>query len=332
MDITNRFPFTPFPDGIFAVAFAHELKPNTIIPITFMGEQLVLFRSSNDDIGALESYCPHLGANLAYGCVKNNTLQCPFHGLRFNKEGACLAKNHLGIAGTYQLKHWRVFEIYGLIFLTHNPLAREMQINFPDLDLSGWGAPIQHCFNIKSHPQEILENSVDRLHFFQVHQYLNIKITAPLQVIGAEFTINYQLERQNGLFGSWERKPLQIQLDIHAYGLGMSKVDIYLPKYRLRARQIVFPTPIDGEYIHIRTLTSISAPKILANLLTRIAAKGFLADFFPDLSIWENKKYVEQPDYLAGDGDFAQYRQWAMQFYRLNVNSVPDVMLYNVPA
>lgn len=256
----SRFPFTPFPDGIYAVAFSHELKTNQVKSIIFMGEKLALFRTHTGNVGAINAYCPHLGADLTFGTVKNDALQCPFHGLNFKRDGTCSAKNHLGQVGSYHIKQCFAFEQYGLIFLTYNPLGNDLKLNFPSWVLSEWGTPIQHCFKIRSHPQEILENSVDQLHFFQVHKYIGVKASEPLQTKGTEFTIRYHLERKKGLFG-FDKNKIEFFLDIHAFGLGMSKVEIILPKYNLEAKQIVFPTPIDGEFIHVRTLTSIKIPE-----------------------------------------------------------------------
>lgn len=331
----NRFPFTPYPDGIFAVAFTHEVQAKRVIPITFMGEKLALFRTEKGEIGAIDSFCPHLGANLAHGCVKQDSLQCPFHGIRFNRDGCSLMKDRQGVVGNFKVKSWAAFEKYGMIFLSHQSQKPPLHIQLPEWNLTEWGNPIAYCFKIKSHPQEILENSVDQLHFFQVHQYLTVKAIDPLCVKSTEFTICYQLERREGLFGFLDRNKIQLKLTIHAYGLGLSKVEVLLPKYHINVKQIVFPTPIDGEYIHVRTLTSVKIPdkfpfipriftplllrKRIANWLSSIAAKGFLKDFFPDLRIWENKKYVAQPHYLSKDGEFEAFRKWAAQFYRDDV-------------
>ncbi|MBA3661058.1 MAG: Rieske 2Fe-2S domain-containing protein [Gammaproteobacteria bacterium] len=325
-----RFPFTPYPDGIFAVLFSHELKLKQVLSVIFMNQKLVLFRTETGEVGAVDGFCPHLGADLAFGSVKKDALQCPFHGMRFKTDGTCATKNRDNEIGKYQLKHWGVFEKYGLIFLTHNPTLRDLHLTFPEWNFAEWGKPIQYQFKIKSHPQEILENSVDQLHFFQVHKYLSAKTIEPINIFGHEFIINYRLERKGGIFG--EKKKIKLYLNIHAYGLGMSHATISIPQYNMQLKQIVFPTPIDGEFIHIRSLTSVKIiekiaflprgltpyflRKQIANFLTRLASRQFLKDFIPDLEIWENKKYVERPEYHSQDGEFEKYRAWARQFYR----------------
>jgi nitrite reductase/ring-hydroxylating ferredoxin subunit len=340
---TPRFPFTPFPDGMFAVLFSHEVKQKQVVPLIFMGEKLVLFRTETGELGAIGSYCPHLGADLAFGKIIKETLQCPFHGIRFSVKGRCNAKNRAGEEGKYHLKSWQVTEKLGLIFITYNPTHNNLNLRLPEWNLHRWGKPIQHCFKIKSHPQEILENSVDPIHFFQVHNYQRVINSKPFEILGSEFKIEYQLERSEGLLGT--QKKIEIQLKIHAYGLGVSHVDILIPKYGMQAKQIVFPTPIDGEYIYLRALTSVKimdkipcvprslSPhfirKLMANWLTKMAGNGFLKDFLPDLNIWEHKEYRSHPQYFVHDGEFDTYRNWASQFYRGDIKERPKK---NTPA
>lgn len=321
----KRFPFTPYPDGIFAVAFSDDLPPTTVKAVTFMGQTLALFRTDNGDVGAIDRHCPHLGADLTYGNVKRDTLQCPFHGICFKTDGTSNAKNRQGALGSYQIKSFEVLEQFGVIFLIHNPLGRILNIHFPTWKMNDWGKPVKRLFKIKSHPQEILENSVDKAHFYHVHHYLKSKEREPFRTFGTEFTIKYEFERKEGLFSTLERNKTILHLDIHAYGLGLSMVEVNLPRYGFRAKQIVFPQPIDEEFIYIRTMTSIKMPKKipliskpLTYFLTYLAGKGFLKDFIPDINIWENKKYIEHPNYLLNDGEFDAFREWARQFYRLS--------------
>ena len=56
-----------YPDGWFAVAFADELRPGQVLRRRFMGEDVVVYRTSGGVLRAVEPYCPHLGAHLGYG-------------------------------------------------------------------------------------------------------------------------------------------------------------------------------------------------------------------------------------------------------------------------
>ena len=51
-----------------------------------------MYRSKSGKAYVLDAYCPHMGSNLAVGgIVKDECLQCPFHGWVFEGiEGKCV--------------------------------------------------------------------------------------------------------------------------------------------------------------------------------------------------------------------------------------------------
>ncbi len=60
------------------------------VAIGLAGERVVLFRNSQDEIGALVDRCPHRGAALSLGRVNaDGCLECPYHGWQFDTDGAC---------------------------------------------------------------------------------------------------------------------------------------------------------------------------------------------------------------------------------------------------
>lgn len=79
----------PFPNGWFHVCSSYELPRAGVKSVTFMGQEIVVFRSSLDDtVGVVDAYCPHLGAHLgAGGTVEGNCIKCPFHGWKFDTDG-----------------------------------------------------------------------------------------------------------------------------------------------------------------------------------------------------------------------------------------------------
>lgn len=316
----NRFPFTAYPKGIFAIDFSNKLKKGMVKSHLFMGHKIALFRTRDGSIGAIDGYCPHLGADLTFGKVINNKIQCPFHGLCFDTNGETNAiKSKCEKVTPYKTKSYPVFEKYNMIFIAYHT----NNISLPNWELSSWGKPSQNSFRIKSHPQEILENSVDQAHFRLVHQYQNPSCTSSFSATGTEFTVSYCFERKLSRYLS---KTIKIKINIHAYGLGVSIVDIALPQFGITAKQIVMPTPGDGEFINVSTLTSFKTPlkpnwlprfikSTFATTMSQLLGIGFQKDFKPDITIWENKKYISNPRYLKQDGDFTGFRTWASQFY-----------------
>lgn len=64
--------------------------PRPVIPLTLLGEELVLFRDSPGNFGLVQRSCPHRGVDLAFGRLEDGGLRCPFHGWLFDVEGNCL--------------------------------------------------------------------------------------------------------------------------------------------------------------------------------------------------------------------------------------------------
>jgi cholesterol 7-dehydrogenase len=81
-----------------------------------LGIDLAVFRTADGQLGVIDAYCPHLGANLAAGgVVDGNTLICPFHGWEFDCEGACVripyAKDTTKIPSEARVKKYTSMEI-----------------------------------------------------------------------------------------------------------------------------------------------------------------------------------------------------------------------------
>src|SRR6516164_7988595 len=57
------------------------------VGVRLCGKDMVLFRSSDGRIGALEDCCPHRRMRLSLGKVVNCRLQCPYHGWTYDCQG-----------------------------------------------------------------------------------------------------------------------------------------------------------------------------------------------------------------------------------------------------
>jgi phenylpropionate dioxygenase-like ring-hydroxylating dioxygenase large terminal subunit len=55
-----------------------------------LGENLVMFRDTKGEIGALAEACPHRGASLYFGRNEECGLRCSYHGWKFDVRGNCI--------------------------------------------------------------------------------------------------------------------------------------------------------------------------------------------------------------------------------------------------
>lgn len=56
-----------------------------------LGEPLVLFRDERGEPAALRDRCAHRNMRLSAGRVRDGAIECPYHGWRYSRDGACVA-------------------------------------------------------------------------------------------------------------------------------------------------------------------------------------------------------------------------------------------------
>ena len=84
----------PFLKNVWYVAAnANELEAD-LVTRKICGQQIVMFRQADGKIGAMNDRCPHRFVPLSMGKRIGDTLQCAYHGLRFDGSGACVEAPH----------------------------------------------------------------------------------------------------------------------------------------------------------------------------------------------------------------------------------------------
>ncbi len=82
-------PFEYQRNAWYAAAEAAEIT-DTPMRRLLLNEPVVLFRIEGGDAVALEDRCCHRLSPLSPGQVLGDTIECPYHGLRFDRNGACV--------------------------------------------------------------------------------------------------------------------------------------------------------------------------------------------------------------------------------------------------
>lgn len=82
----TRFPAYPASWYLFGRASDLGEKP---VPKRMLGRDLVAYRPASGRVAVLDARCSHLGANLGYGRVTGELLECPFHNWRYGPDGWC---------------------------------------------------------------------------------------------------------------------------------------------------------------------------------------------------------------------------------------------------
>ena len=308
----RRYPFPPFPNGWFQVAYSDEVAPGAILPLEYFGTELILFRDASGTARVLDAYCPHLGAHLGYGGrIQDETIVCPFHAWRFDGCGSCVDVPYADkIPPKAQLRAWPVCEVNGLVMVWYHAEGKPPAYELPVLEEYGhdeWTPYERRRWRIKTRHQEMAENAVDSAHFRYLHGTTNQPVSNAqidghlMRVIS---TTGMQTPR-GGVDGTVESI---------SWGFGFATVRF---TGIVETLLVAGSTPIDDEYVDVRFAFKVK--KLPSGDATSTVGAAFIREIErqlgQDIPIWENKIYVHPPVLVDGDGPIGLFRRWAKQFY-----------------
>jgi renierapurpurin 18,18'-hydroxylase len=105
------------PDHWYPIAWSRELKAGKMLSRRFAGEPVVLVRSAEGRLFALEDRCAHRQVPLSHGVVKGCTVRCGYHGWAYDADGKCVDVPYLGGRLPNGVKAYPTHEVDGLIFI-----------------------------------------------------------------------------------------------------------------------------------------------------------------------------------------------------------------------
>ena len=161
------------PNQWYIILESNELKPNRVMGLRRMGEQMVLWRDADGKVACLADTCPHRGAALSIGKVEDSQIQCPFHGFQFDASGRCQLVPANGksapVPKILHAKSYTTAEAHGYIWLWWGePRAEFPPLPFfDDLDNSFTYCSDQAFWPV--HYSRAIENQLDPHHLPFVH-------------------------------------------------------------------------------------------------------------------------------------------------------------------
>lgn len=123
----------------YVAAWADEVDA-TLRRITVLGEYVCVFRTAGGEVIGLEDACPHRKLPLSKGRLKDDQVECGYHGLTFDCAGKCVwAPGEGRIPSNANVRAYPMAERYGLVWIwMGNPaLADEGEI----FEIEHWGDP-----------------------------------------------------------------------------------------------------------------------------------------------------------------------------------------------
>ena len=312
----SRFPFG-VPLGWYIVAWSDDVSAGEVAARRYFGRELVVFRGDGGRASVLDAHCPHLGAHLGVGGeVAGDTIRCPFHAWRFDGDGRCVEVPYAErIPPHAKTMAYPVREQAGAIWAWYHPAGEEPSWEPPavrEYGADGWRPEWRRYeWTIRTHPQDVVENSVDWPHFKHVHlmdmpQHRDVRFEAHEVVWEASTSKN---------LSTLDDRVDEIHVEGRNPGLGSSYV-----RYEgmLETAILMGMTPVDDETTHLRfgVLSKQSGENEEdAAKFQKAYADELAFAVTQDFPIWENKTYHEKPLLSDGDGPVPAFRRWAAQFY-----------------
>ncbi len=142
-------------------------------PFRLLGEDIVLFLDARGEPAALRDRCCHRTAKLSKGWIKEGTLQCAYHGWRYNARGVVVNipqwQEGQSIPEQYKTTSYHCLSRYGYAWVClGEPLSQIPPI--PEFGASGFRTIYQFYETWATSPMRALENSFDNAHFSFVHR------------------------------------------------------------------------------------------------------------------------------------------------------------------
>jgi phenylpropionate dioxygenase-like ring-hydroxylating dioxygenase large terminal subunit len=144
--------------------------------VRILAHDFVVFRDEQGKPAVLSDTCIHRGASLSAGkCKEDGSVQCPYHGWRFNREGVCTRIPSIGSKTKppprARVDAYPVQEQYGIVFafLGDLPEAERPPIMpVPEHGTDEWRSTLV-TFDVDYHYERSIENGLDPAHNEYVH-------------------------------------------------------------------------------------------------------------------------------------------------------------------
>ncbi|MDR7154353.1 vanillate O-demethylase monooxygenase subunit [Sphingobium xenophagum] len=162
----------------YVAAFGTEVTREPMHRILF-GDPIVFYRTEAGEPVALFDRCPHRGMRLSNGgLLFQDTIQCHYHGIRFNEKGrACLIPSGGVPTSSLSVKRYQLKEISGWIWIWAGDADSADESLIPDHDdlgltAEGFYPRFGLALEANSNYLFSLENLVDATHISFLHHGL----------------------------------------------------------------------------------------------------------------------------------------------------------------
>lgn len=229
----------------YAAGWAQDLGDEPL-GRTFLDEPVVIYRDAGGEPVALADMCPHRFAPLSLGKVAGDTIRCPYHGLVYDKTGACVYNPHgKGMRpSSLNVRRYPLVVQDGMMWIwMGDVVAAEgaQPSSYAFLKGEGW-ATLHGYLHVNAHYELVTDNLMDLSHVEFLHPFIGPEGSSAGIVYRAEqegervaalhsmpdqpntklfeLLLGDHVKRINGYANSYWEAPANIYLETGAEALG----------------------------------------------------------------------------------------------------------------
>ena len=160
-----------YPKNAWYVACTPDEVQDKPLGRQICGEPLVFYRDAKGQVVALEDFCPHRGAPLSLGFVRDGTLVCGYHGLEMGCGGKTLGMPGQRVGVFPAVRSYAAVERHGFVWVWPGDQAKAAPALIPRLEWAespdwAYGGGLYH---IQCDYRLMIDNLMDLTHETYVH-------------------------------------------------------------------------------------------------------------------------------------------------------------------
>lgn len=331
----NTQPIQDFPvfnnwrtiaEGWYFACPSLELGNLQVRALQICGQELVVYRGTDQKVRALDAYCPHMGTHFGVGKVIGNNIQCFFHHWQFNEEGNCIhIPCQTAIPTKAKVRSYQVVEKYNAIWINPSMQICEPLANFPDHEKTEYQISFGEPYYRTCHHHVTMINGIDPQHLKTVHN-LEIEMSVDITSNDTNKWIDITLTGEIGT-KTWKEKLAKLLLGkTYSYSMRydhgnnglltlMKNVYLFGGSKKLPSLHMIFayrPVSIGKTLVQPIYLT----PKrkgafgfLIEKLLIWLTKRAFFALQGEDGKVYENMRFFPA-NLLTIDQPVARYIQY----------------------
>lgn len=157
----------------YVACWDNEVKAGEMFHRRLLGELVVFYRKQDGSVVALQDRCPHRFVPLHMGRLVNDSIECGYHGLRFDCTGKCVLNPHGDgkIPAAAKVRQYPTLERYGMVWIWMGD-AQPNADKLPDygvLESTGDFSTTRGYIHIESNYELMAENLLDLSHITYLH-------------------------------------------------------------------------------------------------------------------------------------------------------------------